>query len=221
MKKIFFAAVLIGFSITASAQYGYRDSNMIGLFGGINQFSLNTKNFDIKPEMGWNVGLSVRGNYYNDFDMVYAMQFSENDFSVATHNASFQAEDVKFKMPSAQISLMLSYKIVADHLSIELGPLIQINDKLHIKDEDKTNTIDGAGLKYTGLPVYAEDIIQVSHFNFYPTGGITAGIRNLRVNVQYQYGVTNFLSKVNSAETGVHGFKGTASIVSGNLIVYF
>jgi opacity protein-like surface antigen len=212
MKKIFLTAALL-VAVAASAQYGYRDSNRIGITVGINQFDLSTSNFSTKPGTGWNAGLSVRGNFYNDFDMVYAMQFSENNFSVATMNAALQHEDVEYKLPSAQISLMLSYKIVENHLSVEIGPMIQVNDKFKIdEDTNKTNTIVGTSLE-------AQDIVKISRFNFYPSVGITAGVRHFRANIQYQYGVTNILGNLNDDGLGVN-FKGHAGILSGNLIIY-
>ncbi|HMI06561.1 MAG TPA: hypothetical protein VK528_03370 [Flavobacterium sp.] len=212
MKKIFLTAALL-VAVAASAQYGYRDSNRIGITVGINQFDLSTSNFSTKPGTGWNAGLSIRGNFYNDFDMVYAMQFSENNFSVPTINAALQKEDVKYKLPSAQISLMLSYKIIENHLSVEIGPMIQVNDKFKIdEDTNKTNTIVGTSLE-------AQDITKISKFNFYPAVGITAGVRHFRANIQYQYGVTNILGNLNDDGLGVN-FKGHAGILSGNLIIY-
>ena len=85
MKKIYFTIAFVLISMAGFAQYEYRDSNRIGIFFGVNQFTLNTNNFQTKPGTGWNGGLSMRGNFYNDWDMVYAMQFSENNFSVATN----------------------------------------------------------------------------------------------------------------------------------------
>ena len=123
------ACLIFGlFSISLIAQYDDGDSNRIGISGGVNHFSLNTDDFNASPELGWNIGLSVRGNFYNNFDMVYGIQFSENNFSVETTNALLQQEDVKFKLSSAQISLLLSYKPLGNsHLSFEFGPMIQIN----------------------------------------------------------------------------------------------
>lgn len=213
MKKTLLTAIFAFTSLIASAQYEYRDSNRIGIIGGVNQFSLNTSNFDTNPLMGWNLGLSVRGNFYNDFDMVYAMQFSESKFSVPTINGSLHSEEVEYKLPSAQISLMLSYKIVENHLSIEFGPMLQINDKFKIDSKDNlTNDIQGTNLE-------AGDILKISKFNFYPVVGITAGVRHFRANIQYAYGVTNMLGNLNDQELGVN-FKGHAGILSGNLIIY-
>jgi outer membrane protein with beta-barrel domain len=220
MKKKFLTALFILTTIVASAQYEDRDSNRIGIIVGINQMTLQTNNFDTKPEMGWNLGLSVRGNFYNDFDMVYALQFSENKFSVPTHNAAFQKEDVAFKLPSAQISLMLSYKIVENHLSIEFGPVFQIGDKFKIDNDKAANTIDDAALKADGTALVAGDVLKIARFNFYPAIGITAGVRHFRANLQYQYGVTNILGKLNDSNNGMSGFKGNAGILSGNLLIY-
>jgi len=216
MKKLLLTVALAASPLLAVAQWEYRDSNRIGIIGGINQMSLNTDNFDAKPEIGWNVGLSMRGNFYNDFDMVYAMQFSENKFAVATTNPlTAQKKDVGFKLPSAQISLMLSYKIVENHLSIEFGPMLQVNDKFKIDDDASVNNvIDGTMIK-------AGDIRKISKFNFYPVAGVTFGIKHLRANVQYAYGLTNMLGNLNDATLypGVK-FKGNAGILSGNLIIY-
>jgi hypothetical protein len=116
---------------------------------------------------------------------------------------------------------MLSYKIVENHLSIEAGPVFQINDKFKIDDDDNTdNTIEGAALKDDGTALRAGDILKVSQFSFYPAVGITAGVRHVRLNVQYLIGVTNLLGKLNDANNAMSGFKGNAGILNGNLIIY-
>ena len=211
MKKICFTAALVLISMAGFAQYEYRDSNRIGIFLGINQFTLNTNNFQTKPGTGWNGGLSMRGNFYNDWDMVYAMQFSENNFSVLT-NSVFITEDTNYKLASAQVSLMLSYKIVENHLSLEFGPLVQINGKLKVDQDEENNIISGTLL-------FAKDIVDISKFNFYPTIGITAGVRHVRLNVSYQYGLNNMLGNLNNQNLG-YDFKGNPGILNGNLIVY-
>ncbi|WP_269226707.1 PorT family protein [Flavobacterium eburneipallidum] len=212
MKKIAFSIAFLLIATAGLAQYKYRDSNRIGIFGGLNQFTLNTNNFETKPEMGWNAGLSMRGNFYNDWDMVYAMQFSENNFSVATNSLLLFNEDVNYKLASAQVSLQLSYKIVENHLSIEFGPLVQINGKLKVESGKENNII-------TGTTLLAKDIVDISKFNFYPTVGITAGVKHVRLNVSYQYGVNNMLGNLNNKNLGVN-FKGNPGIANANLILY-
>lgn len=193
---------------TASAQYNYRDSNRIGIGGGINSFDLITDDLNVKPGIGWNIGLSLRGNFYNDFDMVYGIQFSENRFEAASTDISGGNEDVEFKLPSAQISLLLSYKIVENHLSVEFGPMLQVNGKLTYDESNETNIIKGT-------TVSADDFAEISRFNFYPTIGVTAGVKQVRLAIFYQYGVNNLLSNIKGPELTGHG-----GIASANLIFY-
>lgn len=212
MRKLTLVLFLILVSVSAFSQYRYRDSNRIGISFGGNQFSLNTNNFDAKPDLGWNAGLSMRGNFYNNWEMVYSMQFSENNFSVATLNSSSGREDVAYKLASGQVALLASYVIIQSHLSIEFGPIVQVNGKLSLDSNKENNFISGTTL-------LAKDIKAISNFNFYPTVGITFGVRHFRANVSYQYGVNNMLANLNNKNLGVH-FKGNPGIVNGNLIVY-
>ena len=153
------------FSITAFAQYNYGDSNRIGISIGVNQFNLNTNNFQTKPGSVLSVGLSMWGNFYDDRDVAYAMQFSEKNFSVAV-NSGFTKEDTNYKLSSAQTTLMLSYKIVQNHLSIEFESTSQVNGKLKTDLSNENNII-------YGTTFLVKDIEDVSRFNFYPTVGIT------------------------------------------------
>lgn len=212
MRKLTLVLFLILVSASAFPQYRYRDSNRIGISFGGNQFSLNTNNFYAKPDLGWNAGLSMRGNFYNNWDMVYNIQFSENNFSVATNTFTLAQEDVNYKLASAQVSLQVSYKLVENHLSIEFGPIVQVNGKLNIDNTDENNVISGTTL-------LAKDIREISNFNCYPTVGITFGVRHLRANVSYQYGVNNMLENLNNKNLGVN-FKGNPGILNGNLIIY-
>ena len=215
MRKIVLVAIMAISSFHAAAQYGDRDSNRIGINVGLNQFTLNTSDLETTPGTGWNAGLSMRGNFYNDWDMVYGIQFSENNFKVGSVNSFAQAEDINFKLSSAQISLLLSYKFIANHLSVEFGPMLQVNGKLAVNEADEDNIINTHD---DTAMVTAKELTEVTNFNFYPTVGITAGIKRLRLNVTYQYGVNNLLSSVDSGSGAK--FSGHAGILSGNIIFY-
>jgi hypothetical protein len=58
--------------------------------------------------------------------------------SVDTNKPISGKEDVNYKLPSAQISLQVSCVIIENHLSFEVGPLIQVNGKLNL-DNEKNN----------------------------------------------------------------------------------
>ena len=51
MRKILFALACVFISISTFAQYKYRDSNRVGIIFGVNQFTLNTNNFQTKLEL--------------------------------------------------------------------------------------------------------------------------------------------------------------------------
>ncbi len=203
MKKLLFLLTIV--PALCFAQYGDQDANRIGIFGGINQFTLYTSDIEANPGTGWTAGLSMRGNFYNDFDMVYAIQFSENNFSVATDGIN--AEDVAYKLSSAQISLLVSYKFIENHLSMEFGPMFQINGELTIDEEDEDKILRDTGLM-------AKELVDISRISFYPTVGITAGVKHFRANVTYQYGVNNLLAKLDE------GYNAHAGILTGTLIIY-
>lgn len=214
MKKIFLFGFIL-FSISISAQYGRRDGNHIGISGGITQTSLSTSNFGTSPKSGWIGGFSVRGNYYNDFSMVFGMQFTESRFSVRTTNLLAQNEEVDYKFLAAQIRLLLSYNIVEDHVSIEMGPVLQVNDKLKFNQDDAKNII-------TGTALTANEIADVTKINGNVYVGISAGSKWIKAVFSYQYGLNNFLNNLNKNEElrakNNGDFKGHLGIISGQLL---
>ena len=215
MKRYLFILTIL-FSTTLFAQRGNKDSNRIGISFGLNQFNLNTKNFDAKSGNGFQGGLSVRGNFYNDFDMVFGMQFSEFKFSTETRELlTSKTQTVEYKLQSVQIALLPSYKIVENHLSVEAGPVIQLNDKFKFNNSYENNVL------VSNSSLTAKDIAEVSKFNFNAAIGLTAGVRHFRLHVEHQFGINNMLSKLNDQDIlNKPNFKGNAGISSVSLIVY-
>lgn len=216
MKKLILALSLGLCSMLTLAQYQNRDGNRIGITGGISQSTLLNSNFNAKPGIGFNGGLSVRGNYYNNWSMIYGMQFFQNTFSLDTTTPTLQKKDTEFNLAGAQIRLLLSYNIVKNHVSFDFGPVLQINDKLKTADEDVNNIINRTLLKASQL----QEIAKV-HGNVYV--GFSAGTRRFRAIVHYQYGVNNLFNKLNSEEglvvlNGNEKFKGNIGTISGQLL---
>lgn len=204
--------LLLMLSSVGFAQYGYRSGNRIGLSAGVSQTTLFTSNFNAKPELGFSGGLSVRGNYYNDWSMIYGMQFFSNSFSVETTSNS----DVKYTVQGVQVRLLLSYNVVQDHVSIDFGPVLQINGKLGLSGSDENRIIKGTLLK-------ANDIIDVSPVsgNFYLGG--SAGGKVVRAVLFYEYGFTNFLNKLNKDDNlqelnNGDKFKGNLGTINAQVI---
>ena len=204
-----FLILLLFTSTFGFAQYGYRDSNMVGVTLGLNQFSVNTSDIETTPGTGWNIGLSMRGNFYNNWDALWGIQFSEYNFKVATLNETLNNRETNFKLPCANITFQLSYKLIENHLSVEFGPMVQVNGKLTVEKTDENYVIKGDEENTV------KNLTDISNFSFYPVIGITAGVRNARLNVTYQYGINNIFAKTDG------GYTGHASVISGNVIFYF
>ncbi|MGV9002564.1 outer membrane beta-barrel protein [Flavobacterium sp.] len=211
MKKFITLIVLITTTVSF-AQYGRRDGNRIGISGGVSQTSLFTNNFKSSPEIGFAGGLSVRGNYYNNWSMIYGMQFFSSNFNLqSTIN-----QKVKYNLEGVKVRLLFSYNIVEDHVSLDFGPQLQINGKLKISDSDKLKILDGTLLR-------ADQILDVSTFsgNFYL--GLSGGGKVVRAVIFYEYGFTNFLNKLNSQDglkvlNNNERFKGNLGTINGQIV---
>lgn len=209
-KKI--TILLLMFSSIGFAQYGYRNGNRIGLSAGVSQTTLFTSNFNAKPEIGFAGGLSVRGNYYNDWSMIYGMQFFSNNFSLESN----LNQKINYNIQGVQVRILFSYNVVQDHVSIDFGPVLQINGKLQLSTSDQNKTLKGTLLK-------ANDIIDVSPVsgNFYLGG--SAGGKVVRAVLFYEYGFTNFLNKLNKDDSlkplnNGDKFKGNLGTINAQVI---
>lgn len=203
MNKIM-TFLLLMISSFGFSQYGQKDGNRIGISAGISQTTLFTSNFNATPELGFAGGLSVRGNYYNDWSMIYGMQFFANNFSL---EATFD-QKIKYSIQGVKVRLLLSYNVVEDHVSLDFGPVLQINGKLGVAASDGSKVIKGTLLK-------ADQIIDISPIsgNFYL--GCSAGSKTVRAIIFYEYGFTNILNKLNKDEN-LQGFNNNDSF-KGNL----
>ena len=186
-KKISILLLLV--STIGYSQYGYRDGNRIGISAGVSQTTLFTDNFSANPELGFAGGLSVRGNYYNNWSMIYGMQFFSNNFSL---ESNFN-EKIKYNLQGVKVRLLLSYNVVEDHVSLDFGPVLQVNGKMKVATSDENKILKGTLLQADQIA----DISTVSG-NFYL--GVSAGSRTVRAVVFYEYGFTNILNKLNKDE---------------------
>jgi len=217
MKNTFLAVLLFVCAFNSNAQYRNKDGNRIGISAGISQMSLLSSNFKAKPEMGFMGGLSVRGNYYNDFSMTFGLQFFNNNFSLETVNSSFKKEDVKYTVEGVQVRLLLSYNIVEDYVAVDFGPVLQVNGKLKVESDKENNVLTGTLLK-------AEDIVDVTTINGNLYFGVTAGSKVVKAVIFYQYGVNNFMNKLNKdddlkALNGGDKFKGNIGLLGAQLLI--
>jgi hypothetical protein len=216
MKKSALVIGILFFFLNSFSQYRNRDGNRIGISAGVSQATLMGSNFNAKPGIGFAGGLSVRGNYYNNWSMIYGMQFFINNFNLETTTPLLRQQDTQFSLSGVQVRLLLSYNVVKDHVSFDFGPVLQVNGKLTVKDEDRQNTINGTLLKANQI----SDVGSING-NFYV--GFSAGGKVVRFVGFYEYGFTNVLNKLNSESglntlNGGNKFKGNIGTVNGQII---
>jgi hypothetical protein len=212
MKRHFLLLTAVLFALSVNAQYENHDGNRIGISGGINQSTLMGSNFITKPGNGFAGGLSVRGNYYDNWSMIYGMQFFVNKFSL---ESTFK-QDIDYSLSGVQIRLLMSYNIIKDHISVDFGPVLQVNGKLDLQSADESKTLNGTLLK-------ANQIVDVSKINGNAYLGISAGSKVVRALIFYQYGFSNVFNNLNSQDgltllNGNKSFKGNIGTISGQII---
>ncbi len=215
MKRVLIVLCTL-FSMVVAAQRGNKDSNRIGISGGLTQMSIFTDNFNVTPQQGWTGGFHVRGNFYNDWQMSFGMFFTDSNFSVQTKKV-VSVVDTNYKLSAVQIYIMPGYVVSPNHFNIEFGPVIQINDKLVIdKDQEANILVDQPTLT-------AKDITDVSKINANIYAGVNFGFTNVRLRLGYQYGLNNFFGNLNGNEKVPsigEKFKGNLGIASGQLTIY-
>lgn len=225
LKNLLFVTLTILFFQITTAQRNYQEFNHLGISGGIGFFDIDTDNFATEQGTGYIFAFTTRGMFYNRFDLIYGISFVQNGVGIFARNNgdptnNFQSQYVNYTIQSAQITLLTSYNIVRNHLSLEAGPILNVNGKLKL---DSNNFKDFILEGYETLK--AEDIQNVSKVHFFLAGGITAGIENFRLGAQYQYGVTNLFNRFNDIaeieEPTEEKYDGHASTVLLIAVFYF
>ena len=209
-------AISIGFVTTSYSQHKtYLINNGFGITGGVTQYDIITDNFVTKSSTGWVGGLSAIVDLpHKWFTISYGMQVSENNIEISGRMTEDVAgnEMLKYKLMTVQIGLTYYIKILGDNLTIDLGPQLQYNDKLELKDETKE------GYFINGYDsVTAKDISEITKFNINGLIGASAGIGVFKIKAQYIYGFTNILNNLNgrNINTGnsTEKFKGNQSMI--------
>lgn len=213
--RYFLVSIFFLFSAVAIAQYKNKDSNHIGISAGVSQLSLFSDQFNATPGQGFIGGFSLRGNYYNNWQMVYGMNFTDSNFSLQ----SVTGKEIDYKLSAVQVHLVGSYMVIENHLTLEIGPVLQINGKLKIDEKDELLLLkDSPGLT-------AKDITKINQINGNIMAGVTAGVKNFRINVNYQYGFTNIMNSLNKKDelklaNGNQRFRANIGMLSAMLTIY-
>jgi hypothetical protein len=214
-RPFLLVALTVCFVTNISAQ-AYKIKNGIAIQGGITQFDISTDNFVTKKGNGFIGGMAATVDLpHKWYTVSYGMLLSENNLEISGRMTDDVAgnEMIAYKLMTVQVGFLFHAKILEDNLTIDLGPQLQYNAKLELKDSaQETYFING----YNAL--MAKDITDISQFNVNGVVGISAGIGAFRIRAQYGYGLTNIFSKLNNNNLNTIGgkstFKGNQQLLS-------
>lgn len=222
LKKNTLLIVMLLFSVlTYSQRIWEGEYNRLGLQAGINNFNIHTGNFEVKGGTSWTVGFTTRANYYNDFQVIYGISFFDFNAKVQGREKiedPVADRELEYNMTGVQANFMGSYKVISNYLSIEAGPVIQVNGKFEPRQDKEFFYVEE-------YDIVSTDIENVSTFNFNMAAGISGGFETFKFFAQYQYGLNNFLGGLN--DEGLEGvdprardFSGNLSIITAGVIVF-
>lgn len=215
LKNILFVTFSLLFFQQSFSQRNYESYNRMGLQGGFTLFDITTSDFVTSQESGVMGGFTTRGAFYNNFDLIFGINYLSNNVGIQGSKGG-NKQFIDYSIQSAQINFLGSYNIIKHHLSLEFGPILNINGKMKLKRSGFDDyIIEG----YNTLR--ADEIQDISKINFHLTGGITAGIENFRLSAAYQYGVTNMFNKLNDKDLENTDFEGHSSSIVVLAIFYF
>lgn len=224
LNKSIFVTIVLLISITAFAQRGGSrggDYNRLGLQAGYSIFDIITDDLQTESQSSFQGGFTTRGSYRNNFDLIYGINFISNNIGIKAGLPCGiidcpQTQTLTYNIIGAQINLLASYNIIKHNLSVELGPMLMINGKMKLDDERfKDYIVEGYAL------TTAEEIQNINTINAAILAGITGGHENVRLNINYQYGLTNVLGGLNNQSLENTDFKGYTSTITVAGIIYF
>ncbi|MEH1007709.1 MULTISPECIES: hypothetical protein [unclassified Winogradskyella] len=222
IQSLLLVLICLTFVTNSFAQRkNYKIQNGIGLQGGITQFDIQTDNFETKKNSGYIGGMSASVDIpHRWYNVSYNIQLSENYVDIkASALGNLTEEFVEYKLFVANISFLFHIKLISNNLTLDVGPMLQYNSELELKDEAK----EGYFIKgYNNL--LTEDISDISNFNVNGAVGLSLGVRRLLLRAQYMYGFTNMLGNLNKQDLDIgtnKKFKGNQSLLAITAMITF
>lgn len=223
LQKILIFTGIILFSFSADAQRQIWDGQYtrLGLQAGANYFNIVTNDFPATPKVSWTAGFTTRASFYNDFQFVYGINFYDFKLDIEGREKvelTSPSQAIEYNMIGVQGNFFGSYKLYDHYLSIEAGPVVQVNGKLDARQDKE--------LWYLAdYNINAIDIEKVSTFNVNLALGVSGGLETVKFWVQYQYGLNNMLKGLEDEglqekDAGFTNPKGHMSMVAGGITMF-
>ena len=221
-KPLLLVALCTVFVTLGYAQHkSYKIKNGIGLQGGVTQFDIITENFVTKKNSGYIGGMTASVDIpHRWYNVSYNIQLAENNIDIAAYSLGNTAEEfIEYKMFTANIAFLFHIKLISNNVTLDVGPMLQYNSQLELKDESKEGYIVSG---YENL--LTEDITDISQFNANGAVGVSAGFGSFLLRAQYVYGFTNILGKLNDQDLNIgdkNKFKGNQSLLAFTAMITF
>lgn len=228
--KGFLKICLIVIGLCSSSTYaqgrgGEGKHNMFGLKAAMTLFDIKTDNINTIAESGFIGGLATRGDFYDNWDIQFGINISNNKLKVEARELPIitSVEEIEYNLLNAQVHLLFGYKIFGGNkrldnkfkLTAELGPVLMINSKMKLaNDAQEDYFIEEAGIT-------AKELTDVTPININGLVGLSMGLSRLRIFGHYQYGFNNFLNNLNKLDGNTEKFKGHVSMYQFGVLLYF
>ncbi len=164
LKSLVVVTVSLVFFQQSYAQRNFDSYNRIGITGGLTLFDITTSDLVTNQGQGFEAGFTTRGAFRNDFDLIFGLSFFNSSIGVKGGmgpNGVGDTQFINYQIQAVQIGLLGSYNIVKHHLSVEFGPILNVNGKMKL-DSDRLQDYILEG--YTTLR--AQDIQNINPINF-------------------------------------------------------
>jgi hypothetical protein len=227
MKSIFkINLVICTFLCTLSAvAQSQGEHNMFGLKAAATIFDIKTDNFNTIAESGFIGGLATRGDFYDNWDIQFGINVSNNKLTVQAREVPIVTaiKEIDYNILNAQVQLLFGYKIIGGNKSLdtkfkltaELGPVLMINSKMKLANDNQENYI------IEETTITAKELTDVTPINANGLIGLSMGLEHLRIFGHYQYGFNNYLNKLNELDGSTEKFKGHVSMYQFGVLLYF
>jgi len=194
--------------------------NRLGIQAGVTYGGIDSDSFNTTKTTGFTGGLSTRANVYNNFIVIYGVNFYSMKTGIMGHAInSNEFENIEFNTTGVQLNLFAGHKIIKEHLSIEAGPVLQINSKWEVDNQFEDHLIEDYSFT-------AKDLEEVSRVNLNIAVGLSAGVADVKLWLQYQYGVSNFFNNLNDGDlqnkdSRAANLEGHLGMATAGVVYYF
>lgn len=192
--SIFILVPVFLFALNMNAQRRFNDNyNRLGIQAGITHGGISSDNFNTSNKTSYMAGLTTRASFFRNFLIIYGVNFYEFKTGLTGYEPNLlqSPTEIDLNVTGVQLNLFLGTKLLGEYLSIEAGPVLQINSKMTTEDRYKNYFVEDYNLQM-------EDLEDISKINLNLAANISAGIRDVKFWIQYQYGLTNIFKNLNT-----------------------